>query len=248
MSRLARRRTAAVVVAAGLLVGACGTADPVVETSPATAAVPAAVAAPAPPPVAAKTIGLSTPLPALPVPGPLPLDAYAPTPEVVLGRLRIPTLGVDEPLQEGMTLTAINRGPSHWPGTAAPGELGNMVIAGHRTTYSRPFHDLDLVAPGDEMVIELADRTVTYVATATEIVTPESLWIADQSWGYTATTFACHPKGSARERIVVFWQLVDDDGVAVPGPAVPPGVVPPAAHRPGAQFAVMPGDELGPET
>lgn len=159
----------------------------------------------------------TTTLPPLPVPEPLPLDAHAPTPEVVLGRLVIPAIGVDEPLHQGMTLTAINRGPSHWPGTAAPGQVGNMVLAGHRTTYSQPFHDLDLVQPGDEMVVETPDGARhVYVATSTEVVAPDALWIAEQTHAFTATTFACHPKGSARQRIVVRWQLVDADGQAVP--------------------------------
>jgi sortase A len=115
-----------------------------------------------------------------------------------------------------MSLTMINRGPSHWPGTALPGQVGNMVIAGHRTTYSRPFYDLDLVQPGDEMIIQYEGETFVYHAVRTEIVGDDAMWIADQTYAFTATTFACHPKGSARQRIVVFWQLVDDDGVPVP--------------------------------
>lgn len=157
------------------------------------------------------------PLPALPVPDPIPLNAYQAEPaDTVIGHLHIPRLGLDEPLHQGMSLTVINRGPSHWKGTANPGQMGNMVLAGHRVTYSRPFHNLDLVEPGDEMIVGYEDETFTYVATHTEVVTPDALWIADQTHGFTATTFACHPKGSARERIVVFWQLVDDDGVPVP--------------------------------
>jgi sortase A len=159
----------------------------------------------------------TTLLPDLPVPAPLPLDAYAPTPEVVLGRVMIPAIGLDETLHQGMTLTAINRGPSHWPGTALPGQVGNMVLAGHRTTYSRPFHDLDLIQPGDQMIVEAADGgRHTYVARSTEVVSPDALWIAEQTYEFTATTFACHPKGSARERIVVRWQLVDETGQPFP--------------------------------
>ncbi len=156
-------------------------------------------------------------LPPLPVPDPLPLDPFQPEPDdAVVGHIEIPRLDIDEVLHEGMSLTAINRGPSHWPGTAAPGEVGNMVLAGHRTTYSRPFYDLDLVEPGDEMIITRDDETFVYVAERTEVVPDDALWIADQTYDFTATTFACHPKGSARERIVVFWQLVDDDGEPVP--------------------------------
>jgi sortase A len=156
-------------------------------------------------------------LPPLPVPEPVPANPYqAEEPDRTVGHIAIPRLGVDEPLHEGMSLTMINRGPSHWPGSALPGQVGNMVIAGHRTTYSRPFYDLDLVQPGDEMVIHHDGVTYTYVADRTEIVDDAAMWIIDQSYGFTATTFACHPKGSARQRIVVFWQLVDDDGEPVP--------------------------------
>lgn len=155
-------------------------------------------------------------LPPLPVPGPLPLDAYQAEPEITVGHITIPRLGVDEPLHQGMSLTAINRGPSYWEGTAEPGQVGNMVIAGHRTTYSRPFYDLDLVEPGDEMIVSTDADTFTYRAVRTDIVGPDAMWIADQTYAHTATTFACHPKGSLAERIVVFWQLVDDEGEPVP--------------------------------
>src|SRR5690606_1670041 len=84
----------------------------------------------------------------LPVPEPVPADARAATPEVRHGMLEIPAIGLSQPLFEGVTLTAIDRGPSHWPGTAMPGELGNVVVAGHRTTRTRPFWDLDLLQPG----------------------------------------------------------------------------------------------------
>jgi sortase A len=160
--------------------------------------------------------GLAAPAPAdpaLPDPEDSPADPYAPTPEVVHGTLELPTLGVEQPLQEGVTLTAINRGPSHWPGTALPGELGNVVVAGHRTTYSRPFHDLDLLAPGDPLVFTMNDGTVwTYEHTGTEIVGPDAMHIVNQAPEHTATLFACHPKGSAAQRIVAHFELTSAPG------------------------------------
>ena len=165
------------------------------ETTTSTAAVPA-TAAPA---------GTRD----LPVPQDSPADPYAPTPAVVHGTLELPTIAVAEPLHEGVTLTAINRGPSHWPGTAMPGQLGNVVVAGHRTTYTQPFHDLDLLGPGDPLVFTMADGSVwTYELTSTEIVGPDAMHIVDQSSEHTATLFACHPKGSAAERIVAHFRLV----------------------------------------
>jgi sortase A len=145
----------------------------------------------------------------LPLPEPSPLDARAATPEVRHGLLEIPAIGLSQPLFEGVTLTAIDRGPSHWPGTAMPGELGNVVVAGHRTTVTRPFFDLDLLQPGDELVFTMdsGERHV-YELDRLEVVDDSAVHIVDQSYGYRATLFACHPKGSAAQRIVGHFTLV----------------------------------------
>ena len=176
--------------------------------------------APEPPdldPVAAVGASLVRSLSAdLPVPEQSPANAYAPTPEVRHGTLEIPSIGLTHAFYEGVTLTAINRGPSHWPGTAMPGELGNVVLAGHRTTYSRPFWDLDLVQPGDELIFTMADGTRhVYALDRTEVVDDEAIHIVDQSYGYRATLFGCHPKFSARQRIVGHFTLVS----STPAPA-----------------------------
>ncbi|MGV3758853.1 MAG: class E sortase [Actinomycetota bacterium] len=155
----------------------------------------------------------------LPVPEPVPSDARAATPEVRHGLLEIPSIGLSQPLFEGVTLTAIDRGPSHWPGTAMPGELGNVVIAGHRTTRTRPFWDLDLVKPGDELIFTMDDGARhVYVLDRVEVVDDEAMHIVDQSYGYRATLFACHPKGSARQRIVGHFTLRS----STPAPAEAP--------------------------
>lgn len=135
---------------------------------------------------------------------PLPTDPYAPTPDIRLGKIRIPAIGLDHSLHQGMTLTALDRGPSQWPGSAMPGQVGNMVIGGHRTTRSRPFRNLDDLNKGDEVIVtddEGVDHT--YEVVVVEIVTPDAVHIATQTPDATATLFACHPPGSARQRIVV---------------------------------------------
>ena len=174
-----------------------GTADPAESTT--TTAAPTTTV----PPTTTTTAVV------LPVPERAPQDEYAPTPEVVHGTLALPTIGVEQPLHEGVTLTAINRGPSHWPGTAMPGQIGNVVVAGHRTTYTQPFLDLDLLRPGDPLVFTMNDGSVfTYELTATEIVDPSAMHVVDQTPEHTATLFACHPKGSAAQRIVARFRLV----------------------------------------
>jgi len=174
------------------------------------------------PPTAPPTTALATTttLPGLRLPAPseLPADPYAPTPDEVVATIAIPSLGVEADVHSGMTLTALNRGPSWWPGTALPGQLGNVVIGGHRTTYSRPFRDLDQLEPGDQVTMSTSAGEFTYAVVGTEVVDPSAVEIADQTLGYTATLFACHPPGSAAYRIVAKLQLVDGVGQAVPGP------------------------------
>jgi sortase A len=148
----------------------------------------------------------------LPIPDPLPADPYADTPVVVLGTIELPTIGVAADIQEGITLTAINRGPGHWPGTALPGQLGNVVIAGHRTVYSKPFNRLDQLKAGDPVVMTTSSGRFTYAVRGIVIVPGEAIDIASQSAAHTATLFACHPPGSSRERIVAKLALLGPDG------------------------------------
>jgi sortase A len=220
----ARRRALAVALAAVVGLGAAGGWVLARDDGPAPAEARSQARAPAPaddpvptavPTTAAATTTTGAPatattVPALPVPQPPPADARAPTPEVVLGTLSLPTIGVSAPMGEGVTLTAVDRGPGHWPGTALPGQAGNVVVAGHRVTNTRPFYDLDRLRPGDHLVFTMADgATWTYRLTRTEIVDDSALHIVNQTPARTATLFACHPKHSAAQRIVAHFELAD---------------------------------------
>lgn len=129
-------------------------------------------------------------------------------PIVRIGEMEIPAIGLSTPIYRGITMRNINLGPSLWPGTANPGEVGNAVFAGHRTTYTRPFFKIDKLVPGDQVIFTVEGRRSVYSVTGHEIVTPDALWIADQTSTPTATIFACHPPGSARYRYVVRMALV----------------------------------------
>ena len=140
----------------------------------------------------------------LPTPQVPPEDPYAPEPHVVLGRIEIPKIGIDMALNQGISLRSIDRGPSHWPGTALPGEPGNVVIAGHRVSKTRPFRNIDQLVPGDEVIFTVEEKRSVYVVTGSQVVTPDAMEIVNQTPESTATLFACHPPGSARYRYVVF--------------------------------------------
>jgi sortase A len=138
----------------------------------------------------------------LPVPAPAP-DPRAKEPKVEVAGIEIPAIGVQKTMYEGVSLTVLDIGPGHWPGTAMPGHRGNVVVAGHRTSHDRPFRNIDALVPGDEVVFTTLEGRFVYEVTRTEVVTPDAIWIIDQTDGFTATLFACHPPGSTKERIVV---------------------------------------------
>jgi sortase A len=138
-----------------------------------------------------------------------PENAYAAEPHVVIGQIQVPKLGLDVPLNEGISLRSIDHGPSHWPGTAMPGQSsGNVVVAGHRVTHTKPFRHLDTLAPGDEIIFIVDGVRSVYHVTGSEVVTPDRTDIVVQTAEPIVTLFACHPPGSARYRYVVRGALV----------------------------------------
>ena len=143
----------------------------------------------------------------LPQPVAPPLDEYGVEPVIEVGWIEIPAIDVVMTMYEGIRLTTLDYGPGHWPGSAMPGQIGNTVIAGHRTSKHKVFRNLDQLVPGDEIIFDGVDGRHVYHVTGTEILGPEAMWIVDQTPAFTATLFACHPPGSTRERIVVHAEL-----------------------------------------
>ena len=126
-----------------------------------------------------------------------------------LGTLRIPAIDVYEVFRSGVSMSVIDQGVAHWAGTSMPGGQGNVVLAGHRTTHSRPFHDLDRLRAGDLVFLTNGDGfEVIYRVADRFVVKPTDIWITYDFDGPTVTMFACHPKGSASQRIVVTAEMV----------------------------------------
>ena len=137
-----------------------------------------------------------------------PADPRGAEDQIQIGGIAIPSLGVDAPLLEGIRLTTLDNGPGHWPGTAMPGEVGNVVVAAHRTSHGGPFRHIDQLVAGDVVQFTTADgQIIDYSVTGTQIVEPDALWIVDPTETATATLFACHPPGSVAQRIVVNLEL-----------------------------------------
>jgi sortase A len=149
-----------------------------------------------------------------------------------LTRIKMPSINVDVVVVEGTGSDALRAGAGHYRNTVLPCEPGNMAIAGHRTTYGRPFADLDLLNPGDQITLETPIGSCTYQVLpappghramdrrgAAFVVDPSGIDIigapgtarpgegAPPSSMLTLTT--CHPKGSAAERLIVQAALVN---------------------------------------
>ncbi|HJQ90539.1 MAG TPA: sortase [Acidimicrobiia bacterium] len=122
--------------------------------------------------------------------------------------LRVPKVGLEAVVFEGVTKPTLAKGPGHMPGTPLPGQPGNAVISGHRTTYGRPFHDFDLLVPGDRVEVDTGIGTHVYEVRESFIVAPTDVWVTDSKPGAWLTFTTCNPKYSATERLIVTAELV----------------------------------------
>lgn len=157
------------------------------------------------------------------------LKIYSPNGAPVLGEpgftktfatLYVPRWGQDyiKPISQGVTRRDVldRLGIGHYPGTAMPGQVGNFAIAGHRTTYGKPFSNIDLLQVGDNLVVQTEQAWYVYKVTSMDIVLPTFVQaIADNpnSPGSPATAAmitltSCHPKFSAEQRYVVHGELL----------------------------------------
>ena len=140
-----------------------------------------------------------------------------------LTRIHIPKVGVDAVVVNGTSPSALRAGAGHYPNTPLPGAAGNVGIAGHRTTYGKPFNRIDELLVGDEIRLDTPIATHIYrvVAPPAGVATPcergKGCWVTHPAdWSVVAplegsflTLTSCHPKGSARQRIIVRAELVE---------------------------------------
>ncbi|MBA2273056.1 MAG: class E sortase [Actinobacteria bacterium] len=134
----------------------------------------------------------------------VPKDRFVP-----IGQLQIPEINLDVAFRDGVHEDILIEGPGHWPGTPLPGEAGNAVLSGHRTTYTHPFGDLNLLELGDTVKAKLTGEKMVRFEVTRNTVVPEAEY-ADfvlrqpkRPKVRSITMFACHPKGYRTYRIVV---------------------------------------------
>lgn len=163
-----------------------------------------------------------------PPPPPRPTTPGAPPPVLTpirgdaFAKLHVPALKGYEPVNvvEGVSVEDLKKSaPGHIPGTAMPGELGNVVLSGHRTTYGAPFNRWADLQPGDEVVVETRTQWFTYTITGSDIVAPTAIEVTYPVPGDRTATptkrlltmTTCNPMYSARERLIVSAELSATD-------------------------------------
>ncbi len=122
-----------------------------------------------------------------------------------IGWITIPAIGLHMVVVQGTDASALAKGPGHYPNTPMPCTVGDVAIAGHRTTFLHPFDNLNLVAPGDKIELTTRTESCTYEATQPPfaVLPTDTAVVANTPGQFTLTLTTCHPKGSSKFRLVV---------------------------------------------
>lgn len=143
---------------------------------------------------------------------------------VAVTKIAIPAIGIETLVVEGTTPSALRAGAGHYPDTPLPGQVGNVAIAGHRTTYGRPFNRIDELSVGDTIWLATPVGDHEYRITGEPAspdceptgnagcITHPSDWSVvtepEDPGAAILTLTTCHPKGSAAKRLIVRAELV----------------------------------------
>ena len=129
------------------------------------------------------------------------IEVYQPT---IFGKLEIPNINVNQFGVSGTDELSLQFGPGHYIGTKLPGSGGNVGIAGHRTTYGAPFSRLDQVSIGDEIYLTVGLNKYYYMVDDIEVVDANTGdYVLFNRGDDRLTLTTCHPRYSARQRLVV---------------------------------------------
>lgn len=137
-------------------------------------------------------------------------DVTKPPPPVLgdgVAIIEIGKIGLNQVVVEGVGIEDLKRGPGHYPKTSLPGELGNVVISGHRTTYGAPFYRLNELENGDEILLTDHQGTYKYVVTEKKVVRPTEVSVIAPFTDARLTLTTCEPRFSARQRLIIVAML-----------------------------------------
>jgi sortase A len=155
--------------------------------------------------------------------------------------LEIPAIDVDVVVVEGTRTADLRDGPGHFPESPLPGQLGNSAVAGHRTTHGQPFFRVNELRPGDPIIVTTLTGRYVYAVDDVVIIDADDYVSAvptDDWTRATLTLVSCHPRYTARQRIIVRASLLPAESSP---PAAAPTEVKPPDEQPGGN---LPDDGL----
>ena len=126
----------------------------------------------------------------------------------VIGRLRVPRMGLNMLLVNGTDHETLKKGPGRDERTFMPGENRLVYIAGHRTTYLAPFSHIDRLRTGDRVTIEVPYGTFIYAITGHRIVKSTDLSVLHSPRHEVVELQACHPRFFASHRYIAYARLL----------------------------------------
>jgi sortase A len=121
----------------------------------------------------------------------------------LIGRLEISRLGLSAMVIEGTSKNTLRRSVGHIPGTALPGQAGNVGISGHRDTFFRPLRN---IRQNDIIAVTTPLGEYSYRVVSTRIVSPGQMDVLDPGETDVLTLVTCYPFyfiGSAPDRFIV---------------------------------------------
>ena len=121
----------------------------------------------------------------------------------VIGELQLPRLEWSAIVVQGDSDDVLRRAAGHVPGTALPGQTGNVAIAGHRDTVFRALRD---VRVGDTITLRTPDGNEIYRVNSTEVVPPTDMDVLQSTGKNELTLITCFPFhyiGHAPKRFIV---------------------------------------------
>ena len=121
-----------------------------------------------------------------------------------IGRLKIPSLDLNMIMVNGTDDDTLKKGPARHRDTFLPGEGKLVYVAGHRTTYSAPFADIDDLEPGDAVIVELPYATFRYRITRHLVVGARDVQVLRSRGREELALQACHPRFFASQRYIAY--------------------------------------------
>jgi sortase A len=124
-------------------------------------------------------------------------------------RIVIPKINVDAPIVAGVMWNDLKKGVGHLPGSANPGERGNLYLAAHNDIYGEIFRYLEKLEPGDEYTIYSHQEAFHYVVKEKRIIDPTDVDVMEPTTEPVATLQTCYPYLVDTHRLVVIGELAE---------------------------------------